>query len=381
MIGNKQTPAPTSRVNGFLAVFVFIMAIYMVFTQIWPRVFFGTAGARPIDPRGDLMEIEKTTTQIFQHVGPSVVFVTNAKRRTNRRTQEVFSVPSGSGSGFIWDDRGHIVTNYHVIEGADRIIITTANKNSYDAVVVGFSREDDLAVLRIGSAPAYLNPIPIGTSSDLKVGQEIFAIGNPFGFDQTLTRGIVSALHRDLPQQNGVVLHDLIQTDAAINPGNSGGPLLDSAGRLIGVATAIISPSNASAGIGFAIPVDRVNELIPQLIEHGRAVKPIFGVNLGMGRYTIDGEQRTGVRFNIVHRNTPAAKAGLLGDHREGGYTIRGEILLAIDDLAIPDISTFNEVMTQYEIGDTVMIRVLSFTVDSVTEREVRITFAAGPDG
>ncbi len=391
MIQNRNSPqptppappvAPSSRVNSFLAVFVFIMALYMVFTQVWPRIMANTVGRRMVDPRGELMEIEKTTTQLFQHSAPSVVFITNAQDRWDRRKREVFSVPSGSGSGFFWDETGHIVTNYHVIENADDIIVPMSDQTSFKAVVVGSSREDDLAVLRPRDPlTGYIKPITMGTSDDLQVGQEIFAIGNPFGFDLTLTRGIISALNRDLPQQNGVVLQDLMQTDAAINPGNSGGPLLDSASRLIGVATAIISPSNANAGIGFAIPVDRVQQVVPQLIKHGKAVKPIFGVRLAMNKLRNNGVVKEVLTIKRVYPNTPAERAGLLGEHSERGFTIPGETLLEIDGQPIRDMDSFNDVMTHYEVGNTVTIKVRAHSLSASIVKELELTLVARPDG
>ena len=372
---------PSSRVNSFLAVLVFMLAIWLLYTQVWPRIYFGSAASRPIDPRGDLIELEKTTTQLFEYVAPSVVFVTNAQYRRDWRTRQVQSVARGSGTGFIWDNKGHIVTNYHVVEGAERIIVTFANKESVDAVVVGASRNNDLAVLRVGAAPSYFNPIPIGTSADLKVGQEVFAIGNPFGFDQTLTRGIVSALNRDLPEQNGVVLHDLIQTDAAINPGNSGGPLLDSAARLIGVNTAIISPSQANAGIGFSIPVDEVNRIVPQLINNGRPVKPVLGVRLENSRFRFRGKNWEGLRIARIYPDSPAEKAGLVGDHYDNGYSVPGDIIKSIDGQKITDIDSFNKLIKTHAIGDTITVRVETFSITGTKEKEVQLTLAAGPDG
>jgi len=378
----RSAPPPrggSSPLNGLLAVLVFLMAMWMLYSQIWPRLAPGSAAPRAVTPRGDLTQTEKTTIGIFESVADSVVFVTNQSYRRNW-SGEVFAIPRGSGSGFVWDRKGHIVTNYHVIEGAQRLIVTLADGDSYDAEYIGGSQRDDIAVLRIGAPPNYLKPIPVGTSSDLKVGQEVFAIGNPFGFDQTLTRGIISSLNRDLPQNNGVVLHDLIQTDAAINPGNSGGPLLDSSGRLIGVNTAIISPSRASAGIGFAIPVDLVNELVPQLINHGKPVKPVFGFSLVESRIRSGNEQFEGVRVTKVFQDRPADKAGLQGDRYEAGYRVPGDLLLALDGKEVPDLETFNEIMRNYDVGDTVAVRVLRFSAEGNRELEVKVTLAPGPD-
>src|SRR5690606_1833579 len=222
---------------------------------------------RIVTPRGELGADEKATIELFRNARDSVVFISTRQRVTDFWTRNVYSVPRGSGSGLVWDEAGHIVTNYHVIRGASSAQIQLADGREFSATLVGVSPQHDLAVLKIGGADCVAPArVPIGTSHDLQVGQNGFAIGNPFGLDWTLTRGIVSALDRSLPNENGPDIDHLIQTDAAINPGNSGGPLLDSAGRLIGINTAIYSPSGASAGIGFAVPVDTVMRVVPQLI-------------------------------------------------------------------------------------------------------------------
>ncbi len=192
-------------------------------------------------------------------------------------TRSVTEIPAGTGSGFVWDDRGHVVTNFHVVQDADSAKVTLG-QDDYPARVVGCTRDQDLAVLQIEAPREKLVPIKVGTSAGLLVGQKVYAIGNPFGLDYTLTNGIVSALGRTIQSVGNVSIFDVIQTDAAINPGNSGGPLLDSSGRLIGVNTAIYSPSGASAGIGFAVPVDTVNRIVPELIAHGKVVRPVLGV-------------------------------------------------------------------------------------------------------
>jgi S1-C subfamily serine protease len=226
--------------------------------------------SRSVAERGDLTAAEKSVTALFEEATPSVVYITSVALRRDFFRFNVMEIPSGTGTGFVWDDRGNIVTNFHVIRDASRAEVTLADGSNWEATLVGYAREKDLAVLHIDAPRSRLQSIRIGTSSDLKVGQTVLAIGNPFGFDQTLTTGIVSALGREIDSTDGVPIRDVIQTDAAINPGNSGGPLLDSAGRLIGVNTAIVSPSGGYAGVGFAIPVDTVNWVVPQLIAHGR---------------------------------------------------------------------------------------------------------------
>jgi S1-C subfamily serine protease len=240
------------------------------------EAFFVPAGGgvRTVTARGDLAEDEKATIALFEKARGSVVFITTSQLVRDAWTRNVFQVPRGSGSGFIWDDAGHVVTNYHVIRGASQATVKLADGRDYAAGLVGVSEEHDIAVLRIGVGFKRPPPVPIGTSADLRVGQKVFAIGNPFGLDWTLTSGIVSALDRALPgEEPGGAIEHLIQTDAAINPGNSGGPLLDSAGRLIGINTAIYSPSGASAGIGFSVPVDTVRRVVPQLIAAGEPLR------------------------------------------------------------------------------------------------------------
>jgi S1-C subfamily serine protease len=257
----------------FLVRWLFITACLAALIVLWHTLSTApsdASGQRAITPRGDLAGDEKATIALFEKSRSSVVYISTSQLVEDVWSRNVFSVPRGTGSGFIWDDAGHVVTNFHVIQGASEATIRLADGRKFRAALVGASPGHDIAVLKIGvgfRAPA---PIPVGTSADLKVGQKVFAIGNPFGLDWTLTTGIVSALDRALPDQNGGPgIEHLIQTDAAINPGNSGGPLLDSSGRLIGMNTMIYSPSGASAGIGFAVPVDTVMRLVPLIIRDG----------------------------------------------------------------------------------------------------------------
>jgi S1-C subfamily serine protease len=236
------------------------------------------AGPRAVAARGDLSALEQTNIAVYQAAAPSVVHVTKLAAATGGLLNlDVRQIPKGTGSGFVWDQDGHIVTNYHVVEGADATRVTLPDHSSYMVSNVWVDQDADIAVLQIDAPKAKLHPILIGTSHDLKVGQSTYAIGNPFGLDQTMTVGIVSALDREIDAANGHPIRGAIQTSALINPGNSGGPLLDSAARLIGMNTAIISPSGVSAGIGFAIPADEINRIVPQLIAHGRVVRPRLG--------------------------------------------------------------------------------------------------------
>jgi len=278
---------------------------------------------------------EQRTIEVFRRASSSVAFINSFALRRQMFSFDVLKIPQGSGSGFVWDRRGHVVTNYHVIEEADRLSVTLADRSEWDARVVGAAPDKDLAVLLIEAPTDSLEPLDIGRSDNLVVGQRVLAIGNPFGLDQTLTVGVVSALGRDLESPSGRLIRDVIQTDAAINPGNSGGPLLDSSGRLIGVNTAIYSPSGASAGIGFAVPVDIVKRLVPQLIEHGKPIQPGIGIETVPDYYTsrlgIDG-----VVVQRVQRGGPADRAGLEGLRRDArGRLLLGDVIVAVDDKPI----------------------------------------------
>jgi len=295
--------------------------------------------AREVEPRGPLPEWEQVSIRRFKEASPSVVFITTTEERSRDFFGfDVVEVPAGSGSGFIWDAEGHVVTNFHVIQGAARAYITLSDGSRHEATYVGGAQDKDLAVLQLAKTPPKLRPIPLGTSADLQVGQSVLAIGNPFGLDQTLTTGVVSALGREIQSVTRRRIHGVIQTDAAINPGNSGGPLLDSAGRLIGVNTAIQSPSGASAGIGFAIPVDTVNRVVPQLIARGRLEHPDLGFEPVAPRLVerAFGPQK-GIMVGKVTRGGAAARAGLQGVGVEGREVIAGDLIQAVNGRAVHD--------------------------------------------
>lgn len=236
------------------------------------------AAPRSVSPRGELWPDEKSTIGLFKQASPAVVNITAIGVQRDLFTLNLYQIPQGTGSGFVWDTTGNIITNFHVIQNADTAQVTLADQSNWKAQVVGVAADKDLAVLRIDAPPNRLRPIPLGTSKELQVGQTVFAIGNPFGLDQSLTTGVISALGREIDSLTRRPIQGVIQTDAAINPGNSGGPLLDSAGRLIGVN--IYSPTGASAGIGFAIPLDAVNRIVPELIRSGKIIRPGLGVEL-----------------------------------------------------------------------------------------------------
>lgn len=299
---------------------------------------------------------EANSTEIFSKASPAVVFVTSSALRRNRFSFNVTEIPRGAGSGFIWSDDGLVVTNFHVIAGADRLSVTIQNAGDFEAEVVGVAPSRDLAVLRLIDPPDNLKTLPLGDSSELAVGRKVLAIGNPFGLDTTLTVGIVSALDREIQSPSNRRIQGVIQTDAAINPGNSGGPLLNSLGQLIGVNTAIYSPSGASAGIGFAIPVNMVKEVVPQLIAYGKMLRPVLGVELAsdrwVRRYGIEG-----VPIVRVFRGLPAATAGMVGADRGPRGDIRlGDIITAIEGKPIRSQDDYLSALEQYKIGDEVTI-------------------------
>ncbi|MGL4555045.1 MAG: S1C family serine protease, partial [Gemmataceae bacterium] len=261
-----------------------------------------TAEPRAVTPRAGLTELERTNIQVYKDARPAVVHITSLDLRSGGLRMNAQEVPKGTGSGFIWDDAGHVVTNFHVIQAAQGARVTLADGTTYRARLVGSAPDKDLAVLKIDAPAEALRPIPVGTSDDLQVGQLVYAIGNPFGLDQTLTTGVISALGREINSTvEGRSIQGVIQTDAAINPGNSGGPLLDSSGRLIGVNTAIYSPSGSSAGIGFAIPVDEVNRAVPQLIRSGKVTRPSLGVQVAADQLA----DQLGVKGALVLRAVP----------------------------------------------------------------------------
>jgi 2-alkenal reductase len=308
---------------------------------------------RPVAARGALSDWEQQNIALFRQTAPSVVYIftESAQRAPGGRTQ----IAAGAGSGFIWDQAGHIVTNNHVVEGAQRVAVRLDSGEAIPASVLGTAPNYDLAVLRLSESRAAFQPIPIGTSADLKVGQAVYAIGNPFGLERTLTTGVISALNRTLPTARGREVAGVIQTDAAINPGNSGGPLLDSAGRLIGVNTAILSESGAFAGIGFSVPVDVVNKVVPQLIARGRVPTPGIGVQV-LSEADAAPFGLPGVVIAGVIPNLPAARAGLRGFDRNGGRL--GDVILAVEGKPVKTVAELAAALEKVGIGKTATLTV-----------------------
>ncbi len=304
-------------------------------------------------------EDEANSTEIFSKASPAVVFVTNKALRRSLFSRNVQEIARGSGTGFVWDDSGLIVTNFHVIAGAQRLTVTLQDNREYDAEIIGIAPEKDLAVLRLAQAPEDLVTLPLGDSSELTVGRKVLAIGNPFGLDTTLTTGVVSALGREIKAPSNRIIRGVIQTDAAINPGNSGGPLLNSLGQLVGVNTAIYSPSGASAGIGFAIPVNTVKAVVPQLISYGRVLRPIMGLELASDRW-IRRYRIKGLPVVSIYPGLPAAEAGMTGAYRNSrGEIALGDIITHIGGEPVNSNDDYFSALESHKIGDTIEVRTI----------------------
>jgi S1-C subfamily serine protease len=354
--------------------------------QAAPPVLVEHPGARPsrdAGPRAERVEVptpapplpsgltteERRDIDVFRRSARAVAFITTLAYERDFFSMDVMQIPKGSGSGFVWDTDGHVVTNFHVVSEGNAFKVTLADQSEWDAEVVGLAADKDLAVLRIKAGRDRLVPLPVGTSSDLAVGQKVLAIGNPFGLDQTLTTGVVSALGRELQSPSGRTIRDVIQTDAAINPGNSGGPLLDSSGRLIGVNTAIFSPSGASAGIGFAVPVDTVRRLIPQLIRNGKPIMPGIGIVALSSRWTAR-LNLEGVVIRDVARGSAAARAGLQGlSMSRSGRIVLGDRVVAVNDKKVRNLDDFLDALESAGVGAQVTLKV----VRDERERGVRV--------
>jgi 2-alkenal reductase len=316
------------------------------------RIYVFTADEpRPVVPEGRLSDWEKSNIELFRAASPSVAYITTQQLRVNPYLGVVGV--QGAGSGFVWDKAGHVVTNNHVIEGATIVYVQLDAGDPIRGRVVGGAPEYDIAVVALSDPPAALTPIPVGISKTLQVGQRTFAIGNPYGLTRTLTTGIVSALERHLPTAEGREVRGVIQTDASINPGNSGGPLLDSSGRLIGVNTAILSGSGASAGIGFAIPVDLVNRVVPQIIKNGRAAHPGIGIVAADERVAA----RLGVRGVIVMGVAPGSPAERAGIRPFNPATKEaGDIIVALDGKPVTTVADLTAALDEAGVGKEVVV-------------------------
>ncbi|MSO75936.1 MAG: trypsin-like serine protease [Alphaproteobacteria bacterium] len=335
-----------NRFTRYVLVWVLLLLSLFVADSLVRSLLLTGDRPRTVEPRADLAPGERHTVDLFQNSAPSVVSILSQSANSE----------GGTGSGFIWDAVGHVVTNYHVIEGASQIRVRLDGGDTVSARLTGVAPDHDLAVVKLATTRSALSPIPVGSSADLKVGQAVYAIGNPFGLNRSLTTGIISALDRRLPVASGREIAGVIQTDAAINPGNSGGPLLDSAGRLIGVNTAIISETGSFAGIGFAVPVDIVNRIVPALIRDGRVPRPGIGITVAPDELAA----RLGVNGLVVAQvvpNSPAARAGLHGLSPTTRHL--ADIITHVGDVATPTLSAFAREIERTGIGGKATLGVL----------------------
>lgn len=385
----SREPHPPSRGPGesaitkLLAVLLLIVAGALVFTVWQSRKGHGQAAVpialtepKPITARPDLGGDEKATIEVFRQFSRAVVHITSLESHRDRFSMNVTDIPQGTGSGFIWDVSGYVVTNFHVVQMGDRARVTLNDGTSYPAKIVGAAPDKDIAVLKIEAPATKLINLPLGKSADLVVGQKVLAIGNPFGLDQTLTTGVISGLGREIKSVTNRAIFDVIQTDASINPGNSGGPLLDSTGRLIGINTAIYSPSGANAGIGFAVPVDTVNAIVPQLIKHGKLTRPGLGINILADQTA----QQQGIEGVVILGVTPggaADKAGIAGTrpNANGGGWVIGDVIVKLGTTDVKRSSDLFRALDNHKVGDEVEV-----TLDNDGKRRtVKVTLQALP--
>ena len=377
---NPPARGPTAATR-WLAILLLIVAGGLVWVVLRdrqrsePSATASVPEPRAITPRGELAGEEQSTIELYRQGSPSVVHVTSVDVRRSRLTLSEHEIPQGTGSGFVWDSNGHVVTNFHVIQHGTQADVTLNDNTVWKAKIVGVAEDKDLAVLKIDAPKEKLRPISVGTSSNLQVGQKVFAIGNPFGLDQTLTTGIISGLGREIQSVSRRPIRDVIQTDAAINPGNSGGPLLDSAGRLIGINTAIYSPSGAYAGIGFAVPVDTINLIVPELVSHGRVVRPGLGIYFAAENIARQLNLK-GVLVLEVQPGGAADKAGLVGTQKgTNGRWVLGDVIVAVDGQALADVNDLYRELDKHKVGDAVTLDV----VRSGEKRQVQVTLQALP--
>jgi S1-C subfamily serine protease len=376
---SPRQPTESGLLTKVLAILLLIVAGALVFTVVQQRrqpQRTVSIEPRPIAQRPDdrLGADEQSTIEVFEKFSRSVVHITSLETHRDRLTLDVTEIPQGTGSGFVWDTDGHIITNFHVVANGNRAAVTLNDGSTYPAKIVGAAPDKDLAVLRIDAPKSKLLPLPIGQSSNLKVGQKVLAIGNPFGLDQTLTTGVISGLGREIKSVTQRSIFDVIQTDASINPGNSGGPLLDSAGRLIGINTAIYSPSGANAGIGFAVPVDTINAIVPQLLEHGRIVRPGLGINILSDQIAAQ-HGIEGVIVLAVAPGSAADKAGVRGTQPTRGGWELGDVIVKLGNVDVRRSSDLYRAIDALKVGDEV-----DLTLEYKGQRRtVKVTLQAIP--
>lgn len=360
---NTSAKAPPRLRVSIIAFLVFLpLFVWLLVPSVQLPLARTTAEPRTVMPRGPIANEEQATIDLFEKSKGSVVYISTREQVMDFWTRNTTTVPQGTGSGFVWDEEDHVVTNFHVIASASEAWVRLQDGRDYRATLVGASPDHDIAVLRINVPTNRPSPLPLGSSRDLKVGQRVFAIGNPFGLDWTLTTGIVSALDRSLSTENGANVEHLVQTDAAINPGNSGGPLLDSAGRLIGITTAIYSPSGANAGVGFAVPVDTVNRIVPKLIATGHYDRPTLGIGMDedLNQAITQHLGVPGVAVLGVMPKSGAATAGLRPAQRDRhGDIVIGDIIVAVNGKPIASPSALYSVLDEHEIGGHVQLTIV----------------------
>lgn len=356
---NRPVETSTNSVHWLIHIGL-ILTIALVWRgrgRGFPQLFDSNNSEPPVVQRGDLTSDELSTVEIYQRVAPSVVNVTSLAVQRDGLSLDEFAVPQGTGSGFVWDEQGYIVTNYHVLMRGDQFRVTLSNwTKQFPATVVGIAPDQDLAVLKIEVDPGVLKPVQIGTSLGLLPGQKVLAIGSPFELDQTLTTGVISGLGREIPALTNRPILGVIQTDAAINPGNSGGPLLDSAGLVIGVNAQIRSPTGANSGIGFAIPIDTVRRIVPQLIRTGKVDRIGLGIRLWQDQMTVR-LGITGVLIRDVEKGGPADTAGLLPTRRDTeGRVVPGDLIVAADGKAVESSWDLYRAIDQKTAGESMQL-------------------------
>ncbi len=360
-VSRESTPVRESHMTKVLAVLLLLVAGALVFTVVQQRKSKGqytSYDPRPVTQRPDKLGAdEQTTIDVFEKFSGSVVHITSLASRRDRITMDVSEIPQGTGTGFVWDQDGHIVTNFHVVQEGDRATVTLKDGSTYPATIVGTAPDKDIAVLKIDAPPQKLLPLPVGQSSNLKVGQKVLAIGNPFGLDQTLTTGVISGLGREIKSVSGRPIQDVIQTDASINPGNSGGPLLDSSGRLIGINTAIYSPSGANAGIGFAVPVDAVNMIVPQLMKFGKITRPGLGISI-LADQIAQQNKIDGVVIVQVVPGGAADKAGLVGAKSSQSGVEIDDVIVGLEATEVHHANDLYKALDTHKVGDIVDVAV-----------------------
>ncbi|MXW02252.1 MAG: trypsin-like serine protease [Holophagales bacterium] len=357
-----QTGSQNRRRPRFAAVSgLFVLAVLaFVFGSRWQGSVLQADSRnepRQVAPAGSLLPEERTTVKLFRQASPSVVNITTVTNRRNVFARRIDRVPEGTGTGFIWDTKGHVVTNFHVVLRGHERLITLSDQTTWPAELVGGDPHVDLAVLKIDAPAEKLRPIAVGISRDLQVGQSVLAIGNPFGLDHTLTTGVISALDREVSSLTNRLIRRVIQTDAAINPGNSGGPLLDSSGRLIGVNTQIVSSSGSWGGIGFAIPVDTVNWVVPELIAHGEVERPLIGVELDDSLLRARGVK--GALVTNVVPGSGADKAGMRASRRTRRGIVLGDLITAIEGREVASVNDVHTIVEDFRVGDVVTVTVV----------------------